>query len=335
MQNWSLKEKILSVVVPTYMRTVEVNRCLGSILLALKECESNTLQDIEVLVSNNGGSTLEKQLLDDIASLVDVVVINRAANVGLKANVCLASERSSGEYFLWVTDDDLLLPHAIKYIYTEIRCNRDVSFFWGKLPTFDVRDGSLVCIASDSFPQSQTIDPSVACAIQFCTMGWALTRQIYRRRDIDFERYINFDNAYFCILMAADMLSSRKCRFLDVSYVHHSYFNHEYWDEWGADLSWRGFRIACDEVGVLGYAFHGVGDHDMRQAIRGRQLQTIQNFVSSPAYQKCIDSFGVERMRTEAYFRFEYNRIEKSDSASFIDLLLNRSSNSQLQIANS
>lgn len=103
----------VTIAVPTRNRSQFV---IGAVLSALAQ----TYRDVEVVVSDNASSD------DTVAKLEQIkdprlVLVRQKENIGLVGNFNSCLENASGEFFLLLSDDDLLHPNAIEYLSTPFR----------------------------------------------------------------------------------------------------------------------------------------------------------------------------------------------------------------------
>jgi hypothetical protein len=177
-----------------------------------------------------------------------VIIINRPKNIGMQRNVLSSSKLSSAPYFMWLTDDDFLLDGALKYILDSIEKNPTIGYFWGGLPTFDANTGNYFTLASKTFDLDTLLPQGRESAARFSGVGWALTRQVYCRKFVDFSLAERTENAYFSIMLAAQQMIAAPSLYLSKPYVGHAYLNKEHWDEWGTDVLLRKMKIFCDSL---------------------------------------------------------------------------------------
>jgi glycosyltransferase involved in cell wall biosynthesis len=319
-----MNQKLLSIVIPTYKRPLELARCLKSILDNLRILRPALREKLCLIIGDNGDSGLSKSVLDSFSILIDFVYIKRCNNIGMQKNVLDASRRATSEYIMWLTDDDLLFENPLEYLIDEIVANEKTGFFWGMLPTFDARDGRLFDVASKSFDVSVTLQPSKENALTYSPMGWALSRQIHRVAGLDFDKYLNLDNAYFPIMMAADQMLSFKSRYLSIPYILHSYYNIEYWEEWGADVAERKYRIFLDDLAILERSINCDGDPSLESILWNYQNKSILDFKKSDYFNVVNANIGFEKMMAVCESRLQYNflaqdKIEKLKGKLFLD----------------
>jgi glycosyltransferase involved in cell wall biosynthesis len=95
---------LVTVVIPTYNRPWELGQALASL-------RAQTLTDLEVIVVNDGGDTVDAALADEHG--LDVRVLNLAGNSGPSAARNAGIDAARGRYLGFLDDDDLYLPHHL------------------------------------------------------------------------------------------------------------------------------------------------------------------------------------------------------------------------------
>ena len=286
---------ILSIVIPTYNRYEELGRCLSSIAKALSIISLDKRKDIEILIGDNNSIKSTRELVLNFCHEINIVYVQRCKNIGLTKNVLDLTVKASGKYVMWLTDDDLILPSGIDYILKNLQeISDDVGFIWGQLPTFDVRTGSIFTIASKSFNEKTKNENGKAFASAHGSVGWALSRQIYKKTALDFDGVSEIDNAYFPIFLASRAMLNHSSVYLDEPYVLHAYHNKEYWEEWGDDELRRKLRIFCDALTILDIALlpHPHESEVIENISKYRRTE-IKNYTSSSDFKLIVDREGL------------------------------------------
>lgn len=103
----------LSICITSYNRPNELNRCLDSII-------TKYVDRVEIIVGVDC-SPLVKEInsiidLHKNKSNIKIISINHPVNVGYDRNFYDLIKKSSGEYILFVTDDDSLIPYSVDKI---------------------------------------------------------------------------------------------------------------------------------------------------------------------------------------------------------------------------
>lgn len=95
----------VTIAIPTFNRVVFLQQALDSAL-------AQTYANIEIIVSNNASTDSTEKMLSTYSD-ERLKIIHQASNIGMMGNwdACLAS--ASGEFFLLLSDDDVLEKNAI------------------------------------------------------------------------------------------------------------------------------------------------------------------------------------------------------------------------------
>lgn len=103
---------LVSVIVPTFNRPFFLHE-------AIKSCVSQYYENIEIIVVNDGGENIDNV----IDSFVDtrIKLINHEKNMGLSAARNTGIKNASGEYFVYLDDDDILFPEHIYALLNYIK----------------------------------------------------------------------------------------------------------------------------------------------------------------------------------------------------------------------
>ncbi|MEO8272967.1 MAG: glycosyltransferase family 2 protein [Chloroflexota bacterium] len=112
------KPPVLTVCVPTYDRPQLVQRALASIIGAA----SGTIDQIEIIVSDNSPSVSEQACRAGLAAWPGrSTYLGNQQNIGIAENLNQCIAHASGQYLLFVHDDDVLLPGAVGTILEALR----------------------------------------------------------------------------------------------------------------------------------------------------------------------------------------------------------------------
>lgn len=118
-----MKDKILTIAIPTFNRNLILKKNLQSILRQF----DNRFQI--VIIDNHSDIPVTETLADEIASFGHLEVIRNKANVGLSGNVIKCFELCKTEW-LWVLgDDDEALPNIVPLIEEYLTMHSDVWYF--------------------------------------------------------------------------------------------------------------------------------------------------------------------------------------------------------------
>jgi glycosyltransferase involved in cell wall biosynthesis len=287
---------LLSIVMPTFSRYQELGRCLDSLVRELDTLEKEELVNIEVLIGDNCSPQFPLDLIIEKNMNINLIFIGRKSNIGIVRNILDLTQKASGEYVLWLTDDDLLVSGALRYILDKLNSiDKDIGFMWCALPTFDARTGKLFTVASKSFTDTTFLEASRVNASLFAQVGWALTRQIYKKDAIDFEGVRRIDNAYFPIYLASQAMINFRSAYFDFPYVLHSYYNQEHWEEWGIDELTRKLRIFCDALTIMDISIKPqVFEIDIIKNLWNYRQKEISDNFSSDMFKRILESRGID-----------------------------------------
>lgn len=101
----------LSIIIPTYQRPAELERCLNSI---------DIVDDFEIIVSDNASSHDPiKCIPDRLRPFCRLIV--RDSNIGPRENIFQASHLATGEFSLYITDDDFFLPGELPILVSQLK----------------------------------------------------------------------------------------------------------------------------------------------------------------------------------------------------------------------
>lgn len=100
----------VSVIVPVYNTAEYVGRCIDSIL-------AQTLQDIELIMVDDGSTDGSAQILDSYAAADPRVKVVHKPNGGVSSARNVALQMAQGEYIGFVDSDDYIAPQTYALAY--------------------------------------------------------------------------------------------------------------------------------------------------------------------------------------------------------------------------
>ena len=110
--------KILTIGIPTFNRPEKLRDCLESVLIQAQD-------DVEILVCDNSENNLSKEIVDELNKKykykTTIHYHKNETNVGIDRNFYNLVKYGTGEYIEWLSDDDELLPGAVKRIVDCLR----------------------------------------------------------------------------------------------------------------------------------------------------------------------------------------------------------------------
>lgn len=110
----------ISIIIPVYNGKNFLRKAIDSAL-------AQTYKNIEVIVVNDGSSDDTKSIMD---SYGDVIISIHKQNGGVSSALNLGIQKMSGEYFAWLSHDDVLKPDACDmYISLLQECDRETVIY--------------------------------------------------------------------------------------------------------------------------------------------------------------------------------------------------------------
>lgn len=114
----SEKQFDVSVVIPVYNMEAYLDRCMKSVL-------AQTLQNIEIILVDDGGTDGSVSMCDDYASSYpDKVCVIHKKNGGLTSAWKAGSAIARGRYIGYVDSDDYILPDMYQKMFERIEAER-------------------------------------------------------------------------------------------------------------------------------------------------------------------------------------------------------------------
>lgn len=104
----------VSVLIPVYNSEKYLKECLDSVV-------RQTLDDIEVIIIDDGSSDGSSDILDEYARKYPFVRVYHQKNVGVVETRCRLLSLAVGEYIAWVDSDDFIKQDMLEKMYLEAR----------------------------------------------------------------------------------------------------------------------------------------------------------------------------------------------------------------------
>ena len=101
----------VSVVIPTYNAEKYLRECIESVL-------AQTYKQIEIIAVNDGSTDNSLKILEEYS---DKIKILSKPNGGTASALNLGIRNMKGEWFKWLSADDVLYPDAIEELIVEAR----------------------------------------------------------------------------------------------------------------------------------------------------------------------------------------------------------------------
>jgi glycosyltransferase involved in cell wall biosynthesis len=121
--NKKYSKKIVSVGIPTYNRPDLLKR-------ALEIITGQTYQNLEIIVSDNASSDPRvKDIIDEFLKKDQrISYYKQSKNIGVLANAEFVLQKSRGDYFAWMSDDDWRSPEFIELLVEQLEIQPEVNF---------------------------------------------------------------------------------------------------------------------------------------------------------------------------------------------------------------
>jgi glycosyltransferase involved in cell wall biosynthesis len=145
---------LVSVGLPTFNRAGSLKRAIESVLV-------QDYSNLELVISDNASTDETSAICADFCERDNRIrYFRKMANRGATANFQEVLERSTGEYFMWLGDDDWLHPSYISRCLETLVAHRDFSLVCGTSKYFDdenvVFEGAKINLVDDS-PQERVL----------------------------------------------------------------------------------------------------------------------------------------------------------------------------------
>lgn len=220
---------LVTVAIPTYNRVELLRQSLASAL-------AQTYPNLEILVSDNGSTDETEPYMHQISD-PRVRYIRQPKNLGMVGNWNACLEQTEGEYFLLLSDDDLLEPTGIAElmaIYKQVEANSpSIAFCYGRVEPFGHPFGS--------FPlpkQPQAIEQTQDLMAGFLLQGRpTFACSMLFRRPLTQPEF-RYDDSYK-LLFDADFWMRQAQLFQVVRFVSHSVAKYRFHPQSESSLSSR------------------------------------------------------------------------------------------------
>jgi len=226
--------KKISICIPTYNRWDYLKRCLYSLL-------SNPSENLEILVSDNNSP----YDIDEILMELDdprVISFKNENNIGPRLNFNKLLNLATGDFLLFITDDDFMLPNSIHKIFEFIE-NYDVDCFRIGIVNHLVTQNKFT--SNNVFNQNVIFSISdLDKSVKLIQQSNILTGTCIKKSTIDID-FLN-KNAHFWYPSIGLMLFGKKFGYLnDILFVHT-------WEnevDWGIDTMDR--ELAMNKLEMI------------------------------------------------------------------------------------
>jgi abequosyltransferase len=126
----------LSITVPTYNRAPRLRQCLAMLEAQIAELDDPCLE-IEVLVVDNASTDETPAVVEaERARFARFSYVRNDRNLGIDGNIHRCSQLASGTWVQFLSDDDILLPGALRQVVSKLRERPGADFFFLNVVTF-------------------------------------------------------------------------------------------------------------------------------------------------------------------------------------------------------
>lgn len=235
----STNPPLISVIIPTYRRAHELDRCIKSVLAEPGDF-------FEVVVGDDASPDDTPAVIQAHSHDPRLRPYRNAVNLGLQGNGLEVARRARGEYLFILTDDDCLLPGALAKVAQIIYEYPQVGYCLSDLSSVNEKTGQVQHVHR-TFQSNRLLQPSIATASTVAASAWVLSRQILKRELVDWVAWERYEaNIYFPIIVAGRLLLSAPSYYLADNLVMHTFFNKVYWEAFGRDELEIQFNLAAD-----------------------------------------------------------------------------------------
>lgn len=211
---------LLSICIPTYNRAKYLRRAIAS---CIYECKK---YGVRIYIQNNAST----DCTEDVIKEFDEDIIEYECNdhnVGAIKNVNKLIDKANSKYVFMLTDDDYLLPGAIKRILDFIQSN-EIDFFSSDMGVYFEKSKKMHISSSCNKTGILTNEESVDVYINSCI----LTRCCFKKKSLtNWRMDLRNSNVYPHKVAIMDMIiHGKKIGYIAEPLVMHTWENQIYWD---------------------------------------------------------------------------------------------------------
>ena len=211
---------LLSICIPTYNRAKYLRRAIAS---CIYECKK---YGVRIYIQNNAST----DCTEDVVREFDEDIIEYECNdhnVGAVKNVNKLIDKANSKYVFMLTDDDYLLPGAIKLILDFIQSN-EIDFFSSDMGVYLEKSKKMYISSSCNKTGILTNEESVDVYIS----SFVLTRCCFKKKSLtNWRMDLRNSNVYPHKVAIMDMIiHGKKIGYIAEPLVMHTWENEIYWD---------------------------------------------------------------------------------------------------------
>jgi glycosyltransferase involved in cell wall biosynthesis len=126
----------ISICIPTYNRSVNLNNCLYSIYKNRKY-----LDNVEVCILDNCSTDNTRKVVNGFKNKININYKKNIRNLGMAYNIINVTKIAKGEFIWIIGDDDVLMDDSIFRLKKMIKRKKNIDFFY--VNAFSVKSGKL------------------------------------------------------------------------------------------------------------------------------------------------------------------------------------------------
>jgi len=267
---------LVSIIIATYRRADDLDRCLRSVL-------AEPGDSFEVVVGDDGSPDHTPDVVASHRHDARVRDYRNASNLGMQENYRKIARFARGDYLFILTDDDYLLPGSLAKVKRAVESHPECGYILSHLTTVDERSGEVVNLHR-TYSEDRLILPGLPSVAHCARSAWVLSRQVWKRELIDWEAWDRFkDNIFFPIIVAGRlMLVAPSCYIAD-NLVVHTWFNKVYWEAFGVNDLEIEFSLAADRYRCMrAILFDRADEGAARRAIREWEAASFKTYLYLP-----------------------------------------------------
>ncbi len=189
-------EKLLTIAIPTYLRSCKLRRALDAIANQYDE-------RIEVLVSDDASPDDTELIVSEIQKKMPIRYIKNKANLGYDRNFIQCYKEATGKYIMLMGNDDFLLDGSVKHILEYLKTNDCVDWVFVNHKSFKEIDNKIIfeCACVPEVKDRMNVSKSEFIKYASVLIG-ALTCIVHREKAIkitNFDKYIGTFFLQICI----------------------------------------------------------------------------------------------------------------------------------------
>ena len=210
----------IAVCIPTYNRVEYLKRAIAS---CVYECNS---YGIKIYIQDNASTDSTQKFVTELENPI-ISYERNEKNIGIVGNINKLFDRTEEDYLLFLTDDDYLLPGAIKLILNFIQSN-EIDFFSSDMGVYLEKSKKMYISSSCNKTGILTNEESVDVYIS----SFVLTRCCFKKKSLtNWRMDLRNSNVYPHKVAIMDMIiHGKKIGYIAEPLVMHTWENEIYWD---------------------------------------------------------------------------------------------------------